>query len=387
MGKAGGVETSSSAVVHRTCLSPSSTLPQQQDQSSPLFSSNCQIVRNGKAITSSNTHLKPDDSDDLQIISDEEMRDSNDPDIAEVYLDNDKEATSDSAPAVPGVFAGSVLVTQAKSNEQLQTQPQGSPSYLTKESSAADQQVLTGVWNQGKDGDENLRDKDSISAAALSGTGEKNELSITEVSEAADSESESILYKYRGKNHLAHESDEQLSRKGPSANHGKLTIFERQKHKNIPSPPPPPLPNRNLLSHNLKDFHKHRYKSSRQDTLNSALSSSLFNGEFQNLQGMNGPAEHVPPKRPLLAGNCSFSSNTSSDSFQQQMLQVMQIILTSVKDQFSNEHSDADMAFANHIVCELRKLDEDLKTDVKFTIQKAIYDVQKQMNARKQQHQ
>ena len=69
-----------------------------------------------------------------------------------------------------------------------------------------------------------------------------------------------------------------------------------------------------------------------------------------------------------------------------QMTNLLQTLVTNLVEKSSpGVTSDAEVTFVNHVVCELKKLDEDLQADVKFSIQKTIYEAQKEMRQRRTQ--
>ena len=69
-----------------------------------------------------------------------------------------------------------------------------------------------------------------------------------------------------------------------------------------------------------------------------------------------------------------------------QMTNLLQTLVTNLVEKSSpGVTNDAEVTFVNHVVCELKKLDEDLQADVKFSIQKTIYEAQKEMRQRRTQ--
>lgn len=69
-----------------------------------------------------------------------------------------------------------------------------------------------------------------------------------------------------------------------------------------------------------------------------------------------------------------------------QMTNLLQMLVTNLVEKSSpGVTNDAEVTFVNHVVCELKKLDEDLQADVKFSIQKTIYEAQKEMRQRRTQ--
>ena len=89
---------------------------------------------------------------------------------------------------------------------------------------------------------------------------------------------------------------------------------------------------------------------------------------------------------PMTCVVTSQMTNHVTNVVTSQMTNLMQTLVTSLVEKSSpGVATDAEVAFANHMVCELRKLDEDLRADVKFSIQKTIYEAQKEMRQRRAQ--
>ncbi|KAL8624027.1 hypothetical protein ACOMHN_041617 [Nucella lapillus] len=75
-----------------------------------------------------------------------------------------------------------------------------------------------------------------------------------------------------------------------------------------------------------------------------------------------------------------------TDAISHQMTSLLQTLVTSLAEKLSGDiTADDNMAFANYVRAELTKLDEDLQADVKFSIQKVVYEAQKEMSRRRTQ--
>ncbi|XP_076446267.1 uncharacterized protein LOC143283787 [Babylonia areolata] len=70
-----------------------------------------------------------------------------------------------------------------------------------------------------------------------------------------------------------------------------------------------------------------------------------------------------------------------TDAVSGQMTSLLHTLVTNLVDRSSG--ADGDTAFVRYVAAELKQLDEDLQADVKFSIQKAIYDAQKEMSRRR----